>query len=224
MSAKTPASSLPTEIKTERLILRSTDLKNDTDCANINYVRCNPPGGPGHVVKYGEEAARMLRYKNNAHGPREELCTLTTAPESIFWLLWLPSRDKQDEIAKDLTNLVGIVGMNFRAEMPSPDMGYVVTAAHGGHGYASEAGQALLHYWRDLVGVRDIYVACPVDNKPSRRCAERMGFVYGGTMVCEEGRPPDSKYTEAIAYVLPGSGWKDGQVIRPALGWPPEDE
>lgn len=49
----------------------------------------------------------------------------------------------------------------------------------------------MLWYWRDLVGVREIFIGCPLDNWASQRCAERIGLVRGGTLTVEKGRPPD---------------------------------
>ena len=229
MNTTPPSSMLPTELKTERLILRSANMATDADCDQVNYVRCHASGGPRHDMKSGPEARQELRYKNRIHGPRQDLCTLSPVPPSIFWLMWLPQQNdrhveegngKEEE---DLANLVGYIILSFRQEMPMPDMGYITVEAHAGRGYAAEAGREVLRYWRDIVGVREIFIGCPVENVKSQRCAERIGLVRGGMMMCEMGSPPDLEMVETVAYVLPGMRWKEGLVARPGRGWSQED-
>lgn len=147
---------------------------------------------------------------------------LSEAPSSIFWLMFLPDATGQLVEAEDYTNLVGLIGMNFREEMPHPDMGYVVTQAHGGHGYAAEGGKQVLSYWRDLVGVKEIFIGSPVDNIPSQRCAERIGLVRGGTLFVEGGKSPNVELEASIAYVLPGMQWQDGLIAKYGRGWSEE--
>lgn len=125
------ANALPTELRADRLILRSVDMGIDADCAKVNCVRCNAVGGPTHEPQPEPEAIRQVRYKNRVHGPRQELCTRAPAPASIYWLLWLPTSAGRAPESEDLGNLVGIVAMSFRQEMPYPDQGYVTVAAHG---------------------------------------------------------------------------------------------
>lgn len=222
MTSKRPASRLPTQLRTERLILRPANVDRDSDCARVNYIRCNPAGGAGHGNSDGAEAARQLRYKNKVHGPRKELCTLSNPPSSIFWLMFLPDAAGSLVEADDNANLVGFIGMSFRQEMPYPDMGYTVTAAHAGHGYAAEGGKAVLSYWRDQVGVQELYIGCGEENLASQRCAERIGLVRAGTLLCEMG--PATGVMGAVAYVLPGMQWKEGWVITPSRGWAAEVE
>lgn len=228
MEATARSTPLPTQLRTERLLLRSADINNDADCDKINYIRAHAAGGPKHFIKSGSEARQELRYKTRVHGPRQDLCTLAPAPANIFWLVWLPAshspgEDQNVEEKEDLTDLVGLIVMSFRQEMPMPDMGYVTVEAHAGRGYAAEAGREVLRYWRDLVGVSEIFVGCPVENVKSQRCAERIGFVHGGTLLCEMGTPPDLRMEEAVAYVLPGMRWEEGHVVRPRRGWGPDE-
>lgn len=224
MATKKPASSLPTELRTERLILRQADIDSDIDCVRLNTIRINAANGDRPEVKTNVAAAtRQIRYKNKVHGPSAELCTLSEPPLNIYWLSWLANEDETQDDDED-SNLVGLVGMSFRPGMPCPDLGYAVMARHHGKGYASEAGREVLRYWRDLVGVREIFAGIPTDNKASRRCAEKIGLVYGGGLIFEFGKPPDVHRADDVAYVLPGMQWREGLVARPADGWPEEEE
>lgn len=183
MATKNPASSLPTELRTERLVLRPVDGDSDADCLKANYIRCNVSGGAKDDMKEGAKGIYQIRYKHKVHGPKQEFCTFATAPPIVYWFMWLPPAEGEMREMEDLSNLAGFIAMSFREEMPYPDMGYAVVASHAGHGYASEAGKEVLYYWRDLVGVKEIFVGCPEGNRKSQRCAERIGFVRGGPMM-----------------------------------------
>lgn len=224
MDAAAESPPLPTELRTERLILRVADVTSDADCDKLNSVRWNASGGTRNNAKATIEGRQAFRYKNRVHGPRQDLCTLAPAPASILWLMWLPAKkngqgNEANGEQEDLANLVGYITMSFRPEMPMPDMGYITVDAHAGHGYAAEAGRQMLHYWRDFVGVREIFAGCLVENVKSQRCAEKIGFVKGGKVMCEMA----DGMKEAVAYVLPGMSWKEGQVARPMKGWGPEE-
>ena len=224
MGSNTEANALPTELRTERLVLRSANMDVDSDCANVHYIYASVPSNISYQVEYGPDIARQLRYKNKVDGPRQELCTLATAPANMFWLIWLPLTPEKEANVEDLSNLVGFMSMSFRPGMPYPDMDYATLPAHAGHGYASEAGKEMLHYWRDLVGVREIYVGCPEENSHSQRCAERIGFALGGKVMYEKGSPPNVETGRAVAYVLPGMQWIEGRVVRLDVGPPAEGE
>ena len=162
-----------------------------------------------------------MRYKSHHHRPRQELCTLAPAPADIYWLFYVPSTQSNEEAADDFSNLAGLIAMSFRDEMPYPDMGYATAPSHAGNGYAAEAGRQVLHYWRDLVGVKEIFVACSLENKASQRCAERIGFVRAESVI-NEVSPGERQ--EAVAYVLPGMDWREGQMISPWKGWPSDGD
>ena len=213
---------LPKEMHTPRLILRAADMNNDADCAKVNHIRLNVAASAepsGAYIKPGPEAAQQLRYKNKVHGARQELCTLAPAPAEIFWLSWLPSVQRKGPGEENLEDLVGFVALSFRPELPWPDMGYVTVAAHAGRGYASEAGAQMLQYWRDFVGVREMFVGCPADNPKSQRCAQRIGFARAGELVLETGSPSEPRPEIGVAFVLPGMEWPEGVVVKVVQGW-----
>ena len=53
---------------------------------------------------------------------------------------------------------------------------YDFNPAYGGHGYATEAGEALVRYMFENVGVGAVYADCDVQNVSSWKLLERLGF------------------------------------------------
>lgn len=53
---------------------------------------------------------------------------------------------------------------------------YDFNPQYGGHGYATEAGKALVRYLFETVGVNDVYADCDVNNVSSWNLLERLGF------------------------------------------------
>ena len=103
--------------------------------------------------------------------------------------------------------------------MPYPDLGYVLYAAYEGKGYATEAGIKAVEWWRDVIGVKEIWCGTMPDNARALKCAERIGFVRGGTIDVIPGNPPDEskRFKGAVALVLPGMEWKEGLAIYPTI-------
>lgn len=56
------------------------------------------------------------------------------------------------------------------------ELGYIFHPDHHGHGYATEAGHALLALGFDGAGVHRIYARCHAGNAASRRVMERLGM------------------------------------------------
>ncbi len=59
------------------------------------------------------------------------------------------------------------------------EIGYSLHPDHQGHGFASEAVTALLRALREQ-GVRTVVAGCDLDNAPSARLLERLGFAFAG--------------------------------------------
>ena len=65
-----------------------------------------------------------------------------------------------------------------------PEMGWIFSGEGQGQGFASEAGRAVLDWFDRTLGPRSIPAIIDVDNLPSMRLAERLGF----------DRQPDGTY------------------------------
>ncbi|KAK5172173.1 uncharacterized protein LTR77_003811 [Saxophila tyrrhenica] len=214
MSSPTLAPSLPTTLKTDRLILRLLDPDSESDCQEFvglyeRYITRKV--GPIPNVPTVQD----IRLKHERTRPKAELCTLASPPRGMIHFIYLQAFENDGHNTSDSGPLVGHVLLSFRDEMPFPDLGYSILEAHEGRGYVSEAGRECLHFWHDEVGVKEICIATAVENNT----AKRMGFEEGGQFTVVNGHPPNEEVEKAKAFVLPGMNWPDGPEVtlqRPA--------
>lgn len=76
--------------------------------------------------------------------------------------------------------LIGDVSLHLRtvaAASRSVEIGWVLHPRSGGHGYATEATEALLAFAYDVVGARRVTAVTDARNAPSLALARRLGFV-----------------------------------------------
>ncbi|MBE1455816.1 RimJ/RimL family protein N-acetyltransferase [Nocardiopsis terrae] len=85
--------------------------------------------------------------------------------------------------------VVGLAHLRPSRELPGdlPEIGWYLGRRYGGRGLATEAARALLHHGLDGLGLASVWALVHVDNVPSLRLAERLGFLpvgegfhYGG--------------------------------------------
>ena len=78
-----------------------------------------------------------------------------------------------------------IGGANLRIDSPRDkraEMGYGLARAYWGHGYATEAGQLLIRFGFEHLGLVRIQAVCAVDNERSVRTLERLGMRREGRL------------------------------------------
>lgn len=208
MATDEPKNGQPT-IHTERLILRLADPFNTSDCQDVLRIYNDPDAAQKSVS--GIRTVADVQEKFRRHGPRPELCTLAPPPCGMFFLMHLLSASTSSNEG----DFIGQIHLSFRPEMPSPDFGYAVLAPYQRCGYATEAGKATLKYWRDTIGVKEIFIGTAPDNVKSQKLAERLGFVRGGTFDVVFGHPPNErKDTGGLAFILPGMQWIEGKTMK----------
>jgi RimJ/RimL family protein N-acetyltransferase len=75
---------------------------------------------------------------------------------------------------------IGFTGLNrpwFEAAFtPCVEVGWRLSSAHWGHGYAPEAGRAALDFGFDVVGLHEIVSFTAAVNHKSRRVMEKLGM------------------------------------------------
>ncbi|MGW5874945.1 GNAT family N-acetyltransferase [Nocardiopsis terrae] len=85
--------------------------------------------------------------------------------------------------------VVGLAHLRPSRELPGdlPEIGWYLGHRYGGRGLATEAARALLRHGLDGLGLASVWALVHVDNVPSLRLAERLGFLpvgegfhYGG--------------------------------------------
>ena len=94
-----------------------------------------------------------------------------------------------------------------RARGVQADLGWVVHPDHAGHGYATEAVEALLRICFEDLGLRRVKASCFADNVPSWRLMERVG------MRREEHNVRDSlhrsgQWLDGLGYALLADEWR----------------
>ncbi|CCN35093.1 putative Acetyltransferase [Vibrio nigripulchritudo SO65] len=76
---------------------------------------------------------------------------------------------------------IGMCGILKRAELESPDLGYALLSSYWGHGYAEEAGSAVLANGSTEHNLSTILAVTLPDNQSSNRLLIKLGFELTGT-------------------------------------------
>ena len=97
----------------------------------------------------------------------------------------------------------------------SASMGYVLDAAAWGHGYATEAARALLHWAFDRLDLNRVQAEADTRNAASARVLEKLGFVREGTL--REDCVVNGEVSDSWVYGLIRREWRpsSGPVLVP---------
>jgi aminoglycoside 6'-N-acetyltransferase len=74
------------------------------------------------------------------------------------------------------TELIGDIGVHLHENMMQAEIGFTIAAQYQGHGYATEAVQAMLHHLLTVRRLRRISAECDARNTASARLLQRVGF------------------------------------------------
>lgn len=154
------------------------------------------------------------------------------APGRDDWASWavhLKANVPEDNAAQDAPSgaretagvgpLVGIISIGHRSAEIPPDMGWALLPAYWRKGYATEAGREVVRYATQELGLKDL-VAFPLEtNIASIQTAKKLGFVDGGKIGDQEGRPH-------LMFVRPEMEWRPSEDMRMNLKgkWVEEEE
>ena len=108
---------------------------------------------------------------------------------SAIWFVRLGPNCPEGEV-------IGVASMFHRTYLP--DQGWTMDEDYEGKGYATEAGKAVLEYFRDILGVKHIIAPTHCLNKGSQKVAFKLGYVDIGLWEIDDGSPIDLN-------ALPGS-------------------
>lgn len=178
--------------RTDRLLLRPVWPEDWTALyrgINDEGVVCNLARAPW---PYTEQDARDFAMR--AQDPRFP-----------HFLVSLPT-----ERGAELIGSAGLGELDGEAEL-----GYWIAREHWGHGYASEAGRAVVEIAR-LIGHERLIGSHFVDNPASGRVLRKIGFRPTGVIRprFSAGRGQDA---DACEFALDLQGGMDGPVNRPAM-------
>ena len=93
--------------------------------------------------------------------------------------------------------LIGMIELRLSGH--KADLGYVLSHAHWGRGYATEALRAAITHAWTLPGMARLWATCDVDNRASARVLEKAGMLREGLLRAWEVHPACSS--------LPRDSW-----------------
>ena len=73
---------------------------------------------------------------------------------------------------------IGMCGVLRRDSLPDPDLGFSFLPEHWSAGYALESAQAAIAHARGTLGLGRIVAITTLDNAPSMRLLEKLGFRF----------------------------------------------
>ena len=144
------------ELATERLLIRDLQSTDWQDMGEIfRDFSQSPYGIYDHPMPTGEEDIKAL--------------TARFAESGLFFSVF----------PKKGGNMLGYVC--FHQVEDALDMGYCFHSSSHGQGIAQESCRGLMLYFRDQRGIRSFTAGTAMENQPSRRLLERLGFTCQST-------------------------------------------
>ncbi|MDB6078387.1 MAG: hypothetical protein JWO82_2134 [Akkermansiaceae bacterium] len=150
----------PAEIVTPRLVLRRS-RPSDT-AARFAF------GRDPEVGRYMDWA--VLTDIGQLDGAAERNAAKWNSGEEYAWLITLPDTDQP------------IGNISCRIDGHSADFGYLLSTDHWGHGYATEAAQAVFDWLAGLPEIVRIWATCDTDNAASIRILEKLAMTREATL------------------------------------------
>ncbi len=83
-----------------------------------------------------------------------------------------------ESVTDELVGNIGIVNVNSRCSHAT--LAYYVHPDRWGEGIATEAGELMLRYAFDTLGLNRVGAICMVHNDASRRVLDKLGFTFEG--------------------------------------------
>jgi len=150
----------PDTLVTGRLVLRRSTL---TDAPAVYEYGRDP------------EVTRYLVFQTHksvadAEGFLSTCRSRWESGEEYCWLITLSGQDRTS----------GSIGCRVRGH--AVDIGYALASAHWHHGYATEAGRAVIAWAADLPEVYRVWAFCDVENTASARVLEKLGMSREGVL------------------------------------------
>jgi ribosomal-protein-alanine N-acetyltransferase len=156
--------SLPApSLRTDRLRLRPF---NDSDASALFELHSNE-----HVLRYWDSPPWSERSRADLF-----IATCRQIEESGTGTRLAVDRDSDG-------TFIGWCGLTrWNPDFRSASLGYCFDDAAWGHGYATEAAQALLQWAFDALGLNRVQAETDTRNAASARVLEKLGFVREGTL------------------------------------------
>jgi len=157
---------IPEALETERLTLRAVDIGHgaaSNDAMAESFAQLHP------WMPWAKEMQTVEQSEGNARETRAKWLAREALDFSWF--------RKTDGV------LVARGGLHtIDWAIPKFEIGYWVRTSCARQGYATEGTQALVRFARESLGARRLEIGSDARNLPSRRVAEKCGFVLEGIL------------------------------------------
>jgi [ribosomal protein S5]-alanine N-acetyltransferase len=111
-------------------------------------------------------------------------------------------------------SFIGWCGLTqWKPDYRSASMGYCLNEASWGHGYATEAGSALLQWAFDALDLNRVQAETDTRNMASARVLEKLGFVREGTL--REDCVVNGEVSDSWVYGLIRREWQPSSAPDP---------
>src|SRR3989338_9860203 len=178
----------PMPITTNRLIIRPTQVAD----AKILYEA---------IVESLEELRRYMQWANNISSIEETEKYVHEAAEN-----WIAKKNDEPYLPliildKKTNDFIGGTSFHhYNWEIPAIETGYWIRKSKSGHGYMTEATNAVTQYAFKQLHVKRISLTCDPDNIKSKNIAERLGYTLEGRLKNHRIKPDSGKVGDTLVY------------------------
>ncbi len=178
----------PMPIITDRLIIRPTQVAD----AKMLYDA---------IVESLVELRRNMQWANNISNIEETEKYVHEAAEN--WII-----KKNDEpylpliiLDKNTNDFIGGTSFHhYNWGIPSVETGYWITTSKSGHGYITEATNAITQYAFKQLHVKRIALTCDPDNIKCKNIAQRLGYTLEGRLKNHRIKPENGVVGDTLLY------------------------
>lgn len=175
-------------LETERLVLRNL---NDSDFDAVHAYASDPvvvrymPWGPNSESDTSDFLARAQEAAN--------------AEPRVGYELGVVLREE--------AQLLGAIGLHREnADETEAMLGYCFGQPAWGHGYATEAGRAMIRFGFAGLGLESIWAGCDSENRPSVRVLEKIGMTFEHHQRHETNVP--GEWEDSLMFRIRSSEWR----------------
>src|SRR3990167_2624507 len=102
---------------------------------------------------------------------------------------------------RNTNEFIGGTGFHhYNWNIPSIETGYWIRKSKSGHGYMTEATNAVTQYAFKQLHVKRISLTCDPDNIKSKNIAERLGYTLEGGLKNHRIKPENGKIGDTLIY------------------------
>ncbi|WP_214753431.1 GNAT family N-acetyltransferase [Exiguobacterium sp. s16] len=180
----------PLQIETGRLYLRAP--RAGEDARIVNEAIRESHDELKRWLPFAQEVPTLSETEENLKRAQE----LYVTGESFRYLIFL----------RETGTFVGTVSLfGIDWDVRKAAVGYWLHTEHTGHGYMSEAVEAIVRFGFAHFSFQRIEIQCESTNEGSRMIPERLGFQLEGTLRNEDLSADGKRLTDTAVYsILPG--------------------